>query len=118
MSYDDRNADQNIDDRLRTPSDTFSSWRIVICLLLILSGVTLGVTALALVSNQFGNTDTIGLPLLGLAGWVSATGLSYLRFRFPVAALIGMIAAPLTVFSLFVLFWLWLIVTAIVNAQR
>lgn len=96
--------------------DRIGGWRLFTCTLLILAGVVSGVFALALVSNRFGNTDTIGVVLLGVAGWSFGTGISYLRTRFLNAASIGIFVAPLVVLALFVLFWLTLI--AIVGVSR
>jgi hypothetical protein len=115
VSSDDRNADRTTDDHLGTSRKSIGSLRIAICFFLVALGFTLGVVALALVSNKFGNTDTIGLALLGLAGCVSTTGICYLRLRFRTAALIGLLAAPLAILLLFVLFWLFLILTAAAN---
>lgn len=66
-----------------------------------------------LVSNKYGNTDTIGLALLGLAGWIVATGVAYLFKRFKLAVFIGALAAPLPIVAIFILFWLPLIAYAL-----
>ena len=115
LDLDHSDTDQN-NGMAGTPRNFAIRWRPVICLLVSLSGLSLGALALALVSNRFGNTDTIGLPLLGLAGWATGTGLLHLRFRLRDAALLGLFAAPLTVVAVFLLFWMWLAFTAVATA--
>lgn len=115
MSFNDQNLGRT-DDHVGTSRDPGGNFRRVICVLLVILGIALGVIALALVSNMFGNTDIIGLPLVGLAGGVLTTGISHLFFRFRTAALIGLLAAPFAIVLLIVLFWLILILTAVVNA--
>lgn len=87
-----------------------STLRLVICVLLVLSGITLGMISMLLISNKYGNTDAVGLTLLGFAGWSTATGIAYVFKRFSLAVFIGAIAAPLTVVAMVVLFWSMLIV--------
>lgn len=94
---------------------SIGGWRLATCTLLVFAGLVLGVVSLTLVSNRFGNTDTIGLFLLGVAGWSFGSGIAYLRTSFMYAALIGFFVAPLTIIAIFVLFWLWLIFLAFVG---
>ncbi|QDS95093.1 hypothetical protein FF011L_38770 [Roseimaritima multifibrata] len=75
------------------------------CVLLVLAEFPSVIVAFVLVSNQFGNTDMFGLPLLGLSGWGAAMGTLHLRFRLPSAALIGMLVGLLTMDGTVVLFW-------------
>jgi len=96
-------------DRQSPSRETIGGWRLATCALLILAGIALGFVSLAIASNRFGNTDTIGLVLLGVAGWSFGTGISYLWTRFLHAAVIGVFVAPLTALALFVLFWLCLL---------
>jgi hypothetical protein len=83
---------------------------------LILVGIICGLISMPLISNKYGNTDTVGLGLLGLAGWLVATGVAYLFKRFAIAVFIGALAAPLPIVALFMLFWLLLIAHAIGGA--
>jgi hypothetical protein len=90
--------------------------RVAYCLFLVCVGIIFGLIAMPLISNKYGNTDTIGLGLLGLSGWMVATGVAYLFKRFAIAAFIGVVAAPLPIVALFMLFWLLLIVFALGGA--
>lgn len=92
--------------------------RVAVSVALIVLGAAIGLVSLALVSNQFGNTDKIGLLLFGLAGWVFATGVGHLFFRLPYAVLVGAVIAPLLVALLFVLFWIALFATAFQNRDH
>ena len=91
--------------------------RTIIALVLLTLSIPFGILALALVSNQFGNTDTIGIRVLGFAGWLAGTGYSYLHLskNLFVSALIGLLAAPLANFVLFVLFWVLMIVSGVLT---
>ncbi|MEM9413819.1 MAG: hypothetical protein AAGA30_22110 [Planctomycetota bacterium] len=80
--------------------------------------IVLGLALLALVSNQFGNTDAIGLFLFGLAGCVFVTGVANLFLRLHYAVLVGVVAAPLLVALLFVLYWVALFATAFQNRDH
>lgn len=85
---------------------------------LMIFGIGLGISSLALVSNQFGNTDTLGLLLFGLAAWVLVTGIGHSFMRLPYAALVGLFAAPVFVVLLFVLYWVALFSTAFQNRDH
>lgn len=85
---------------------------------LIVFGAAMGFVSFELVSNRFGNTDTLGLFLFGLAGCIFVTGVSLFFLRLPHAILVGIIAAPLSVVLLFVLFWLTLFTTVFQNRDH
>jgi len=97
---------------------TANGSRLVICIALIASGLASGVVSLALISNQFGNTDSFGIALLGFSGWLTGTGVSYLRTRLHIAFLVGIAFAPAAIFALFVLYWAFLIFVAVMNASH
>ena len=90
--------------------------RFVVSLIFICAGFVVGVVGLALVSNQYGNTDIYGLPVVGLGGMLLFTGLSsrFLKLRYSV--IFGIIAAPASVVLLFVLYWVSIIAAAIMNS--
>lgn len=92
--------------------------RIRVSIVFIVFGAAIGLVSLALVSNQFGNTDSIGLFLFGGAGCIFVTGVAYLFVRFPYAVLAGIVAAPLLVGLLFVLFWMALFASAFQNRDH
>ena len=100
------------------PRSSDSNRRVVVSIELIAVGITIGLVSLALVSNQFGNTDTIGLVLFGIAGWVFVSGICHLFLRLPYAVLIGALMAPLSVALLFILFWAALLATAFQNSDH
>ena len=64
--------------------------RIPLSIALIVFGIGACLVSLALVSNQYGNTDTIGLVLFGFSGWVLVTGICHLFIQFRYAALVGL----------------------------
>jgi hypothetical protein len=71
---------------------------------MIVFGIIAGLVSLFLVSNQFGNTDSIGIILFGCAGCVLVTGICHFFLRFLYAAIVGVLAAPLLIVLLFILF--------------
>ena len=73
-------------------------------------GTVIGLVGLALVSNQFGNTDRIGFLVVGLGAFLLSTGVSSYFLRRGYAILLGVFAAPLAVLLLFVLYWVCLII--------
>lgn len=87
--------------------------RLVVSLALVLAGLATGLFSLALVSNQFGNTDVMGMVLMAFAGGVFATGVGLLFLRFRYAVLMGVLAAPLSVGLFITLFWVGLLATAV-----
>ena len=82
---------------------------------MILSGLIVGWIGLALVSNQYGNTDIYGLPVVGLGGMILVTGLGSLFLKYRHAIIVGIAAAPMSIFLLFVLYWAWVVVGAIAS---
>ena len=92
--------------------------RLSVCAILVFIGISSGVVALPLISNRYGNTDTIGVPLLAFAGWATATGVLYTRVRFFIAASAAIAVAPLTIVTLVALFWLYMIVSSVVYPAR
>ena len=90
--------------------------RLVVSLIFICAGFVVGVVGLALVSNQYGNTDIYGLPVVGLGGMLLFTGINsrFLKLRYSV--ILGIIAAPASVGLLFVLYWVSIIAAAIMNS--
>lgn len=95
-----------------------SRFQVVVPILLVAFGAICGVTSLALISNQFGNTDSLGLILFGVASWMVVTGVSHIFIRLPMAAVIGAVAAPLMIAALFVLYWVALFATASGNRHH
>ncbi len=90
--------------------------RLVISLLFICAGLVVGVVGLALVSNQYGNTDIYGLPVVGLGGMLLCTGISSLFLKLRYSLILGVVAAPASVVLLFVLYWVLIIAAAIMNS--
>lgn len=90
-------------------------WRMPIALAFIVVGVVIGLIGLALVSNQFGNTDIYGIPILGLGGMLLATGVSRFFLKLRYSVLVGILAAPVSIVLLFVLFWAGVAVTILLN---
>ena len=89
-----------------------SKWRVTVSIALLLLGACLGVVGLAMVSNQFGNTDELGLIVFGCAGWLLASGVAYFFLRSKYALIIGVVGAPISILLLFVLFWIFFLSTA------
>ena len=87
-----------------------------ISLVLIFFGVVTGIVGLALVSNQFGNTDTLGLPVVGLGGMALCWGFCSLFMKFRHAFLIGIAAVPLSIILLFAFYWVFVILAAVSRA--
>ena len=78
----------------------------------------LGLISLALVSNLFGNTDSAGLLLLMLAGGIFATGVALLFLRTSRAALVGVLAAPMSIVLLFALYLFSFFASAYLNRHH
>ena len=91
---------------------TSGKWRTAVSVALILLGTFVGVVALALISNRFGNTAEVGLLLFAFAGWILVTGICHFFFRMQYAAIVGAIASPFLVGLLFVVFWASILTTA------
>ena len=79
---------------------------------MIVCGIAVGFAGLALVSNQFGNTDTYGLPVVALGGYLLGTGICHLFTSLRYAALIGLVAGPFSLALLFLAYWIGLFATA------
>ena len=75
---------------------------------LVVIGAALGLLSLAWISNQFGNTDRLGLLLFPLASGVFVTGLVHLFFRLPIAILAGVVAVPIAAVLPFVFYWCYI----------
>ncbi len=76
---------------------------------LILSGVVVGNIGLVLVSNRYGNTETLGLPVVAAGGLLLGTGVSSLFLKLRYSVVVGVLFAPVSVILLFVLFWVCLL---------
>lgn len=76
---------------------------------LIVLGQLIGMVGLALVSNQFGNTATYGIPVVGLGATVLSFGIASLSLKFRYAFIIRIAAAPASVALLFVLYMMLMI---------
>lgn len=93
------------------------TWRrAVICCSLAAFGLILGLLSLPFMTNAFGNSDTMGLVLLGFAAWLFVTGISYIRFRFRTAALLGIVAVPWAIASPSILIWFLIMMSQLLGA--
>ena len=85
---------------------------VVLPVILILLGLLIGFAGLALVSNQLGNTDIYGLPIVSLGGFLLGTGICHLFAPLKRASLLGLAAGPFALVLLFVAYWIGLLATA------
>ena len=92
--------------------------RIVIPMILVAIGTSLGLLSIALVSNRFGNTDWVGLLLFPLAGGIFATGVAHLFLRLPSSALLGIASTPIWAVAPFVFYWAFFFATAFQNRHH
>lgn len=60
----------------------------------IVVGVIVGIVGMVLLSNRYGNTDTLGLPVIGLSGLLLGTGVSSLFLRWRYSVLVGLFCVP------------------------
>lgn len=100
------------DDPERVPSSS----QILISILLIGIGLPVAIIGMALVSNRFGNTDIFGLPVVALSAMLVGTGISHLFMRLGNAVLVGILVAPASLFLLFVLYWVGIILTSVLGS--
>ena len=76
---------------------------------IMVAGLLLGCVAFALVSNQFGNTDTYGIMLMLVAGAVFGFGFAMNRSSRSHAILVAIafgIAAPVSLSALYILYFI------------
>ena len=95
------------------PRDSHGMIWPVVSFVLISVGTAIGGFSLALVSNQFGNTDRMGLVLLACAVGIFTLGIGLLFLRWRYAVLVGVLAAPLAVVLLIALYWVAMLATAL-----
>lgn len=77
----------------------------LISVAVIVIGAIIGIVGLVLVSNRFGNTDTMGLPVVTIGSFLLSTGVSSLFMKWRYSFVVGVLLAPLSVGMLFVLVW-------------
>ena len=84
----------------------------LISVAVIVIGAIIGVVGLVLVSNRFGNTDTLGLPVVAIGGFLLGMGISSLFMKWRYSLIVGVLLAPFSVCLLFVLVWAGILVAA------
>ncbi len=77
---------------------------------LMVAGLMCGLVGLVLVTNRYGNTGTMGLPVVGFGGLLFAVGFSHLFVKLRYAIVVGFLAGPMSVVLLFVVFWAYILV--------